>query len=90
MSATIIPIRGFGDDDPGRFDAFHNRTVDTNALAGELGTPAQWTASAIAHLGMAICSPDEPGAATVSVAALKLVLAHIEQLEGHGRPGGGA
>lgn len=51
-----------------------------NSLAAKLGTPDEWTASAIAHL-KAETSGGRDGFATVSRAALHVALGYIEQLE---------
>lgn len=51
--------------------------ADANNLAADLGTPSEWTASAIDHLRQR-CADTADGGVRVSAAALRLVLAHID------------
>lgn len=51
--------------------------ADANNLAVDLGTPADWTASAIDHLRQR-CAGTTDGGVRVSAAALHLVLAHLD------------
>lgn len=67
--------------DAERFDALRRHVADAMSLAVDLGSPREWTESAILHL-KAQSSGHTDGGVDVSVAALHLVLGYVEYLEG--------
>jgi hypothetical protein len=64
-----------------RYVALRDGAADVNRLAEELGSPDEWLATAIDHLKVRSSGVTE-GSVSVSVAALYLVLGHVEELEG--------
>lgn len=65
---------------PARLDCFLSSYADVNDLAADLGNRSQWIDSAITYLKLATSGRTD-GTARVSIAALHLVLDHVEQLE---------
>jgi hypothetical protein len=68
-------------DDVARIAAFSEGSVDPNHLAASLGTPEEWRWTAIDYLKAASCCP-APDGVIVSQAALHIILAYVESLEG--------
>lgn len=72
----------------GRLQAVHCDRRPLVELTADLGTPAEWLEASIAHL-KAQTSGLDSGAVDVSVAAVHLLLMHLEALEYGGEPWAG-
>jgi hypothetical protein len=90
----VIP---FGlDEQPGerecdRFKAIHTDHLPQDQLASDMGTPEEWLGTAISHLKVQDCEARRQGAtvATVSTAALGLLMCDWEARAVGGKPWGG-
>lgn len=78
MSATIHPFPA--DRGSHRLAALHSQAADVHRLGVDLGTPEEWAHSAVLHLKAEVSGRTD-GKAAVSVAALHLVLQHLEALQ---------
>jgi hypothetical protein len=71
-----------------RLAALHQELRPLAALSPEIGTPAEWLSTAISHLKVQSSAGVEAkmNAVTVSLAALHLVMMHLEAIEHGGEP----
>lgn len=62
------------------FAAIHLNAVGINALTADLGTPNEWLVAAIQHLNCTLPPGGNGGRASVSVAAVSLLIMKVEEL----------
>jgi hypothetical protein len=72
-----------------RVGRFSHTNVTLDHLARQLGSSSEWLNAAIIYLKNCLSGKCE-GDVAVSVAALHLILAHVEQLEANAANGGAA
>jgi len=90
MSATIISFDNRATRESDRLKAIQSGRSALDDLAADLGSPEEWLATAINHLKAETSDRRQrDGIAVVSVAALNLVLIHLEAVECRGRPWSG-
>ena len=74
-----------GEREARRLQAVHCNRALLDQLAAELGSPAEWLATAIVHLKVQTNGIND-GTVDVSAAAVHLVLMHLEVVEHGGAP----
>jgi len=82
---SVVPFPDRAEQESARLQAIHADRIDLDNLAADAGSPREWLATAVSHLKAQV-SGNVEGSATVSAAAVHLVLFRLEELEHDGEP----